>query len=225
MFRKIELLLFILIVAGFIILNKNLREAATSENVTEAEYKVVLDAGHGGADPGKVGINNVLEKDINLQIANKVKAILEQKGIKVIMTRERDEMLGDGLESEKGQDMKARVDIINKENPDLAVSIHQNSYTDQEVSGAQVFYYSESAEGKEFAEKIQEKLLVFDEMNHRQAKANNNYYLLTRTKVPTVIVECGFLSNYEEYKKLSDQQYQEEISKVIVDGIESCFAN
>ena len=224
MFRKIELLFFILVVVGFVVLNKKLGEIEVSENISKKEIVVVLDAGHGGKDPGKVGINEVLEKDINLQIAEKVKNLLAENGIKVIMTREKDEMLG-GLQSDKGKDMRERMELINRELPDLAVSIHQNSYTDPSVSGAQAFYYTESAEGKVYAEIIQQELLAFDTDNHRQAKGNDSYYLLTKTEVPTVIVECGFLSNYEEAEKLSDETYQEEISKAIVRGIESCFEN
>ena len=219
--RKIELLFFILIVAGLVILNKNLGNLVSSEQVETIERVVVLDPGHGGGDPGKVGVNGVIEKEINLQIAEKVKLLLEEKDITVIMTREKDEM----LEGTKSEDMKKRVEIINQTGPDLAVSIHQNSFSDPLVSGAQVFYYSGSEEGKKFAEIMQNALLKFDTDNHRQAKANDNYYLLTRTKVPVVIVECGFLSNEEEAGKLSDDTYQEEISKVIVRGIESCFEN
>ena len=219
--RKMELLIFILIVAGFVILNKNLGKIVSSEKVETVERVVVLDPGHGGGDPGKIGINGVAEKEINLQIAEKVKVLLEEKDVTVIMTREKDEM----LEGEKSEDMKRRVEIINQTGPDLAVSIHQNSFSDSGVSGAQVFYYSGSEEGKRFAEIIQSHLLEFDADNHRQAKANDNYYLLTRTKVPAVIVECGFLSNEEEAGKLSDDKHQDEISKVIVHGIESCLGN
>ena len=224
MFRKIELIFFLILVAGFILLNRNLGKPVVSEEISEHRITVVLDAGHGGKDPGKVGTNGVLEKDINLKIAEKVKEYLELKEIEVIMTRENDEMCGDQNES-KSENMKKRVDIINEIKPDLAVSIHQNSYTDASVYGAQTFYYSESEEGKRAAEIIQSNLLDFDMENHRQAKANNNYYLLTKTKVPTVIVECGFLSNPSEAEKLADEDYQDKISKVIVDGIESCFVN
>lgn len=224
MLRKLELMILLLVVAGFVLLNKNLGELVNSGDVRQEKRVVVLDAGHGGKDPGKVGVNNVLEKDINLQIARKVKGYLENKEVSVIMTREEDEM-SEGAEITKSQDMKARVDLINEVKPDIAISIHQNSYTDSEVSGAQVFYYSDSEKGKKYAEIIQNELLVFDEKNHRQAKANNNYYLLTRTQIPTVIVECGFLSNYAEAEKLAEEEYQDEISKVIVRGIESCFEN
>lgn len=224
MLRKLELIVLLLIVTGLVILNRNLSEIVTSENVEEDKIVIVLDAGHGGKDPGKVGINDVLEKDINLQIAVKVKGLLERHGFSVVMTREGDESLT-GSNSTKRDDMKARVDVINNTKPDIAVSIHQNSYSDSQVSGAQVFYFSGSDEGKLYAETIQNELLRFDEENHRQAKANDNYYLLTNTKVPAVIVECGFLSNYEEAEKLAKEEYQEEISNVIVHGIESCFGN
>ena len=224
MFRKIELIFFLLLVAGFVLLNRNLGKPVVSEDISMERKTVVLDAGHGGKDPGKVGTNGVLEKDINLKISEKVKEYLELKGIEVIMTRENDEMCGGHNES-KSEDMKKRVDIINEIKPDLAVSIHQNSYTDPSVKGAQTFYYSESEEGRRIAEIIQSNLLGFDKENHRKAKANDNYYLLTKTKVPTVIVECGFLSNQREAEKLADEDYQDQISKVIVDGIESCFVN
>ena len=101
MFRKVELMIFLLIAVGFIVLNKKLGEIVSSDNVKSAENSIVLDAGHGGADPGKVGINGVYEKDINLQVAKKVKELLEQQGINVIMTREMDEMLGGQMENTK----------------------------------------------------------------------------------------------------------------------------
>ena len=221
MLRKIELVIVLLIIAGFVILNKNLGEMASADQVETIKKIVVIDPGHGGGDPGKVGVTGAEEKEINLQIATKMKKLLEERGFSVVMTREKDEM----LEGDKKEDMKKRVNIINEVKPDIAVSIHQNSFTDATVYGAQTFYYSESEEGKQYAQVIQNALLEIDESNHRKAKANDNYYLLLRTKVPTVIVECGFLSNKEEAEKLSDNHYQEEISKVIVDGIESCFGN
>ena len=94
--------------------------------------------------------------------------------------------------------MKARVAVINETAPVLAVSIHQNSYHQEGVKGAQVFYYTHSEEGKKAAELMQEALLVLNTENNRKAKANDTYYLLKRTEAPTIIVECGFLSNWEE---------------------------
>ncbi|MCI8884884.1 MAG: N-acetylmuramoyl-L-alanine amidase [Dorea sp.] len=185
-----------------------------------------LQSAHGGADPGKIGVNDAKEKEINLQIAEEVKELLEDKGIKVIMTRKEDKMLSEGSTgSRKVQDMKERVKLINDTAPDLAVSIHQNSYSGAEVRGAQVFYYTHSAEGEKLAEIMQKALLSVDKENHRQAKADSTYYLLRRTEVPTIIVECGFLSNYEEAEKLVTKKYQKKVAKAIVKGIETCLAD
>ena len=142
------------------------------------------------------------------------------------MTREKDEMLGDPQAgNNKIHDMKARVEIINKTMPQAAVSIHQNSYQDEQIRGAQVFYYSHSEEGKRMAEQMQKALLTVDETNTRQAKANDTYYLLKRTEVPTIIVECGFLSNPEEAAKLTDTKYQKKMADAITKGIIACVEN
>lgn len=182
---------------------------------------VVIDAGHGGIDPGKVGINGAPEKDINLQVALQVKKFLEANDIRVIMTRETDDGLyGEGDSNKKVQDMKRRVELIEEENPVIAVSIHQNSYPEEYVHGAQVFYYSGSGEGQRLAEEIQSQLVEkADPANKRQVKANDSYYLLKKTAVPIVIVECGFLSNQAEADKLCTGEYQEKLAWAIHMGI------
>ena len=187
---------------------------------------IMIDPGHGGEDPGKIGVNQAKEKDVNLKIAKKTKERLEKKGWKVVMTREKDVMLGDpAAGNKKIHDMKARVERINKTMPQAAVSIHQNSYQDAQIHGAQVFYYSHSEEGKRMAEVMQKALLKADEENTRQAKANDTYYLLKRTEVPTIIVECGFLSNPEEAAKLVTPKYQEKLAEAIAEGILACMEN
>ena len=166
---------------------------------------VVIDAGHGGADPGKVGVDGSLEKDINLKIAKKLAMFLTAADVDVVLTREEDV-----------QDMKNRVALIEEKKPALTVSIHQNSYHEEYVHGAQVFYYERSQESKEIAERMQRVLAEqIDPDNARQAKANNSYYLLKKTSSPIVIVECGFLSNYEEAQKLSSEVYQEKTAWAI----------
>lgn len=172
---------------------------------------VVIDAGHGGADPGKVGVDGSLEKDINLQIAHKLAGFLRAADVEVALTRQDDAGLYDeNVSNKKVQDMKNRVAIIEEKKPALTVSIHQNSYHEEYVHGAQVFYFEGSEESKELAERIQQELTrQIDPDNARQAKANNSYYLLKKTSSPIVIVECGFLSNYEEAQKLSEGHYQE----------------
>ncbi|MBQ6806455.1 MAG: N-acetylmuramoyl-L-alanine amidase [Lachnospiraceae bacterium] len=195
---------------------------ASDEVITQKEKLcVVIDAGHGGADPGKVGINGALEKDINLQIANKLKQFLELQDVEVILTREADAGLYDeNASNKKVQDMKRRVEIIEAANPVLTVSIHQNSYHEEYVHGAQTFYYATSEQSKVLAEKMQQVLLKeLDPENTRQAKANDSYYLLKKTSSPIVIIECGFMSNSEEAQKLESDYYQEKLAWAIHLGI------
>jgi len=116
--------------------------------------------------------------------------------------------------------MKCRIEIMEKVQPDLTVSIHQNSYTEEYVHGAQVFYHEQSLEGKQLAGLIQQQFQeLVDPNNKRQIKANNSYYLLKKTAVPIVIVECGFLSNYEEAQKLISEEYQDSIAWAVYMGI------
>ena len=224
--RKIEMMVLLLILAGLLSLSKNLQKYVSSENVVAAGKVIVIDSGHGGDDPGKIGINQAKEKDVNLKIAKKVKKRLKKEGWKVVMTREEDVMLGDAQKgNRKIHDMKARVELINKTMPAMAVSIHQNSYQEAEIHGAQVFYYSHSQDGKRMAETMQRALLMADEENTRQAKGNDTYYLLKRTEVPTIIVECGFLSNPQEAEKLTEDGYQKKLAQAITSGIIACVGN
>lgn len=118
-------------------------------------------------------------------------------------------------------DLKNRIELINSNEPAVTVSIHQNSYPDETVKGSQIFYFTHSAEGKEAAERMQEEFLAAFPDNTRELKANDTYYLLKKTEVPTIIVECGFLSNSEETKLLSQDEYQLKLAKTIAKGIES----
>lgn len=221
--QKIELAITVLLLAGLVFASRKVSRYVAGDNVKEvAGNKVVVDAGHGGSDPGKIGINGLEEKEANLAIAQYVEELLKKEKIEVVMTREKDEMLAsDGGEKTKIGDMKMRVEQINKEKPILAVSIHQNSYPQEEIKGAQVFYYTHSDEGKKAAEIMQESLLSLDETNHRQAKANDTYYLLKRTERPTIIVECGFLSNTKEAELLKQDDYRKKVAEAIVAGIKA----
>ena len=195
------------------------KERGEKQGDAHKKRTVGVDAGHGGPDGGKTGVNGKLEKELNLIIAEKVKKLLEEEGIAVIMTREEDGWLA---ETRIG-DLKERVRIMNESKADLAVSIHQNSYHEESVFGAQVFYYTTSGEGKAAAEILQNELLEIDPENKKREKANNTYYILKKTEVPTVIVECGFLSNHKEAEKLSDEAYQGKIAEAVVKGIKSFF--
>lgn len=182
---------------------------------------IVIDAGHGSWDPGKIGVSGSLEKDINLSIAWKLKSLLETEGYEVIMTRTEDDSLSDNSSADnKAEDMRQRCSIIEKANPVFTVSIHQNSYTAEEVRGAQVFYYGQSEDGAKIASAIQKSLIKrVDPENHRVEKANESYYLLKKTSSPTIIVECGFLSNTQEEKLLNQEEYQNEVAWAVYMGI------
>ena len=171
-----------------------------SEQAKSAPACIVVDAGHGGDDPGKIGINDALEKDINLQIALKLQKILEQNNIKVVMTRNTDAGLySEGTTNKKAEDMQKRCKIIEDSNALFTVSIHQNSY-----------------------EILQTALIEqVDPDNHRAAKANESYYLLKKTPTPTVIVECGFLSNPTEAELLLQDDYQDQLVNAIYTGIKT----
>lgn len=219
--KKAELIIMALLLTALLAVGKHLESFVSSDTVETDKAVIVVDCGHGENDPGKIGVNDVLEKDINLKIGKLVEKRLKAKGYKVVMTRKEDKILAeDGATNRKVQDMKARVALINEEKPVLAVSVHQNSYHDPNVSGAQVFYYSHSKEGETAAKKMQGALLSVDPDNTRQAKANDSYYLLKRTEPPTIIVECGFLSNPSEAELLADKKYQKKIADAITDGVE-----
>ena len=184
-------------------------------------FVVVIDAGHGGFDPGKVGVDGTLEKDINLSISLILKELLENENMTVFMTRTTDAAVGttDGNVT-KQEDMRARVTLINESNADIAVSIHQNSFTKESSKGAQVFYHTQSEEGEKLALLIQEKIkMSVGDDNYRQAKSNDSYYMLKKTTCPIVIAECGFLSNYAESALLKQEAYQRKIAEGIKNGI------
>ena len=225
----IRVAIVLLVILSFFYYVYEKAELTSSGDIVEKEGKedekerlrIVIDAGHGGKDPGKVGINGALEKDINLQIALKLREFLEEEDVEVVLTREEDTGLYDeNASNKKVQDMKRRVELIEETAPLLTVSIHQNSYHEENVHGAQVFYYTGSEKGKELAEIIQQSLLdKVDSDNKRSAKANDGYYLLKKTSTPIVIVECGFLSNSEEAQELAADYYQEKLAWAIHMGV------
>lgn len=219
--KKIELAMGVLLLIGALLLAKE--GAAVVGNASSKTDKtcIVIDAGHGGRDPGKVGVNGVLEKDLNLAIALKLKKQLEKEDIKVVLTRETEDGLYDeDTDNKKVQDMRRRCAIIEKAAPLFTISIHQNSYPQESVKGIQCFYFGQSKESKDLAEILQASLQkALYPTSKRTAKANESYYLLKKTVTPTVIVECGFLSNREEATLLMTDEYQKKIAKAVSDGV------
>lgn len=220
--EKILIVFYLLILLVGVV--RSYRNETVSVSAMPVAKKVVLiDAGHGGWDPGKVSeSDNVLEKDINLQVALKLQAYLEQGGSVVLMTRIEDE----ALSNSKSLDMKSRKDLANVSKADILISVHQNSYPQENVQGAQVFYFNESEKSKRLAECIQTEIKNFaDPDNRRLAKANTDYYVLKQTVVPAVIVECGFLSSNAERRELTTDEYQEKIAWSIYKGVIRYFGD
>lgn len=194
--------------------------------INPSEHIIVIDSGHGGADPGKTK-GDIFEKDINLSVALKLEKTLKSLGYKTIMTRTQDEGLYTSADTNKKRsDLKKRCDIANSSGADIMISIHQNSFESSSVSGAQVFYYTYSQDGKRFAEILQQSLKDnLDTSNKRVEKPDKTYYLLAHSKIPTVITECGFITNPKELDLLLDEEYQQRIVNAIIMGINKYFAS
>ncbi|MFY9176825.1 MAG: N-acetylmuramoyl-L-alanine amidase CwlD [Caldicoprobacterales bacterium] len=211
------------LIIGIVYLVK-IREEKTLATFTTPAYgiTVAIDAGHGGMDPGAVSKSGVREDEINLKIAKKLQAYLENGGAKVVMTRKTNEGLYDKdyKGSKKRQDMSRRVEILKKANPDIVISIHLNQFSQPQYFGAQTFYMKGSEEGKQLAEAIQQQLIrILNRGNKRQIKAADNFLILKAVKSPSVIVECGFLSNPQEETLLTTEDYQDQVAWAIYCGI------
>ncbi|MCQ2479317.1 MAG: N-acetylmuramoyl-L-alanine amidase [Clostridia bacterium] len=194
-------------------------------NQTHLKQTVIVDAGHGGADGGAIGIDGTVEKEINLQIANKLKCILHLYGYNVIMTRDDDESIHDDdaktIRQKKVSDIHNRERIIN-ENPDAVfISIHQNKYSDTAVHGTQVFYSKNNPLSPSLAQNVQDSVVEnLQKDNYKTIKkSGTEIYLLYHSPIPSIMVECGFVSNSDELTKLKDQEYQLKLAESIADGI------
>ncbi len=214
--------MILLLICAIIMIDTRVRSVSSDDVIIQDGKRiVVIDAGHGGFDSGKVGIDGTLEKDVNLSIAKRLEKLLTAADIQVVMTRTEDTGLCDEhTENKKKQDMIQRLSSMNQASADCIVSIHQNSYPEESIDGAQVFYPAGSLEGNTLASLIQKELILdVDPSNHRMEKSNDSYYLLKNASAPIVIVECGFLSNRAESKKLVDDTYQQKLAWAIHLGI------
>ena len=196
--------------------------------VTEATnylYTVILDAGHGGRDGGVSGrITGVKESDLNLEYVRTLKTCFESNGVKVVLTRNSEEGLyGISETNRKKADMKRRKEIIESTSHDLVISIHMNYFPNSECKGAQTFYYSEDKKDDALACSIQNSVNTLTAIN-KQALFGD-YYILKCSTMPSVIVECGFLSNAEEENLLITKEYRQKMCKAIYDGVIAYLMN
>ncbi|TYO93811.1 N-acetylmuramoyl-L-alanine amidase CwlD [Desulfallas thermosapovorans] len=205
---------------------ENRRVATLSWSV--ANKVIVVDPGHGGIDPGSTGATGVLEKDITLAVSRKLSTVLGQGGAIVLMTRESDTDLSDAdggkLITRKRQDLSRRVALANERNADAFICVHVNSFkSGPKEHGAQTFYQPGSEEGQRLAMAIQGELVRLLKNTTRRAKAVD-YYTTRNAKMPSVIVEIGFISNPGEEKLMCDEDYQAKLAYAIYSGLVKYFA-
>lgn len=192
---------------------------------------VILDAGHGGEDGGATGVNGISEKDINFTITLSVKEKLEQAGFSVLLTREDDTLIGDNtlasILERKRSDTKRRLEIIKENENATFISIHQNHFSQERYHGAQIFYSGNHPDSEILAEYIRKSIVesTQPENTRQNKKAEKNIYILFHSERPAVLVECGFISNYNEAEKLAQAEYQEKIAEAIAKGVVSYFEN
>lgn len=198
-----------------------LMSLTTIVGAEESKGIILIDAGHGGVDGGAQGKNGTVEKHINLAISEKLKKSLEDGGYKVYMTREDDNSLG----KNKMSDLNARCKMKTETNCDIFISIHQNKFNIERCFGSQV-WYSNNAKSSKLAVIVQESLKEnTDDKNRRLAKPAKDQYKILRDgyEGACIIVECGFLSNYNEEKLLKTEEHQDKIVKGITGGINKYF--
>ena len=188
------------------------------------EMVIVIDAGHGGEDAGATGISGVYEKDLNLAVSMMIGEHLTNKGYTVVYTRTTDKLLYSDNENIKGlrkiSDLKNRCKIADSYDNALFISIHMNTYGSSKYSGLQVYYSDGRRDSEALARSIQNSVKkTLQPNNNRNIKNGKSLYILDNCKATSVIVECGFISNEEECKKLLEKEYQNELSFSIVCGI------
>ena len=190
---------------------------ANAGSVIAVKPVVIIDAGHGGIDSGAVGVDNIVEKDLNLSIALKLKRLFNMSNFEVILTRETDTLLNDdGARKKKASDLSNRVKIANKYPDAIFISIHMNKFPQAQYKGMQVFYSPNSLNSVNLADLIRQNDKQYIQPdNNREIKRGKDIYVLENIKNCGVLVECGFLSNPEEAHLLTQDDYQNKVAKII----------
>lgn len=202
-------------------INDTVTKSAAAASSAVGQRKIVLDAGHGGFDGGCVGVNGTLEKDINLSITKSLYCLFELSGFDVTATRLDDEALdseGESIYDRKQSDMKNRFELFSEDENAVCISVHQNQYTDEQYSGAQMFYSSKNPESELLAQSLQNSVTeLLQPENQREIKLDDEMYMLSGSQI-SVMAECGFLSNADEEKLLTDAVYQKKLAAAIFRG-------
>lgn len=217
----------LLILSFYIGVDSN--EAASNVSVISALPLIIIDPGHGGEDGGTSSADGIIEKDINLSISRKLDILLTLCGYNTLMTRNEDKLIysdsHESMRSKKVSDIRNRMSVIENNPESVFLSIHQNYFTQQKYNGAQVFYSPNNPESKLIADYIQKSVREsLQTGNERKTKkSGKEIYLLYHSKTPSVMVECGFMSNPTEAALLNDEEYQIKMSLVILNGLNEYF--
>lgn len=222
---KKSLIVFLTVVFTFVSC-LSLNALLSEKTAVNSQYRalstcIIIDAGHGGADSGTVAQDGTLEKNINLDIALKLYDFLNVCGIRCRLIRSTDEEFYKENEERNRSDLYNRLDFVNSIDNSVLVSIHQNHFSDTSQWGMQVWYTANEKSSKFLADSI----LAYDKQflqksNLRENKqSDSSYYILYKAQVPSVMVECGFMSNYDENNLLKDSSYQNKLACVITYGI------
>lgn len=185
---------------------------------------IVIDAGHGGLDSGAVGVTGVLEKNINLSIVLALRDMFEMSGFEVVLTRSEDISIHDpdvtGIRNQKLSDMENRLEIIQSYPDSIFLCVHQNNFTDPDYFGGQMFYNNNNPDNRRLAQIMQNKFAGLQPNNDREIKlCGDELYLLKSNTNPSLMIECGFLSNPEEEAQLSTWEYQQKVAFTIYGGV------
>lgn len=223
-----KIIVFTIFIAMLAFLSLTLHHQSSGVFSGKITKRIVLDAGHGLPDGGAIGATGTIESELNIKIAKKVQKLLKKKGYDVIMTREDENSICEdkkGISLRKKIDMQKRLEIINSSGADMFVSIHMNKFSSSSYCGAQVIYSGNYIESETLAGLIQKELHTLPDNKSKRAhlKAPSGIFLLKNAQIPAVIVECGFLSNFDEEKLLCTEKYQNALAKAIAKGIENYY--
>ena len=226
---KLVIVLLVILAGNYVLgLGVDRIVTVTAENAPLLNrHIVIIDAGHGGEDGGAVSCTGIPESKLNLEIALKLKDLLALLGFDTMMIRTTDRSVsteGETIAARKASDLKTRVSMVNETDNCVLVSIHQNYFTDSKYSGAQVFY-ANTPGSRQLAESLQSAFVATVNVgSNREVKPADGVYLMQHVTCPAVLVECGFISNYEEESRLQTKAYQQKICSVIA-GCVSQYIN
>lgn len=232
-FKRVNIIFFIALIITLIITvySHFTRSAITidaSDTNNIKKIRILIDPGHGGFDPGTTGDTGKSEASINLLISQYLMKFLEGSGFEAIMTRYDDKGLdtpaSNTIREKKNEDLRNRVKLINSSEADLAVSIHMNSFPQKQYYGAHVFYKKGCEKSKTAATILQNSMKeILDKTNKRVPQIKRDIRILDDSEIPTLLVECGFLSNTEEESRLISDEYQEKVAWSIFVGLMKYF--